>query len=158
MRFLLIIVVIAAVAALLWGTWQIGRRVFYATLVAVLAALAIWVSASLVTNNERRQPAATDSVTVTLQAVHETETSYRIKADISNHGKRPVAKVWLQAEALHCTSSSACDVLYQQQRPVPIHVPVDGSYPLALMIDKPSPAVKVDRWRLKVLKVQVYGH
>lgn len=158
MRFLLIIVVVAAVAALLRGTWQMGRRVFYPTLVAVLVALTIWVSASLITNNERRQPALASSVTVTLQAVHETETGYRFNTEISNHGERPVAKVWLEAQALHCTSSSACDVLYQRQRPIPIHVPVGGSYPVALMIDKPSPAVKVDRWRLKVLKVQVYGH
>lgn len=158
MRFLLIIVVIAAVATLLWGTWHTGRKVFYATLAAVLVAAVALVIASLVTDDERRQPAPPDSVTVTVQAVHNTETTYRLSAEISNHGKRPVAEVWLSAEALRCPPTRTCTVLYQERRPVPMHIPVGGRYPLALSIDKPAQPIKPDRWRLRVLRVQAYGH
>lgn len=157
MRLLLIVVVVAAVTTLLWGTWHMSRKVFHATLAAVLVAAVALVIASLVTDDERRQPAPPDSVSVTIRGVHATETTYRVSAEISNQGKRPVAKVWLRAEALQCPPAKACTVLYQEQKPVPIHIPVDGRYPLAISIHKPSEPIRPDRWRLQVLRVEVYG-
>lgn len=157
MRIVLILVVIAAVATLLWGTWQMGRKVFLPTLVAVLIGLMLLILAGVFSDDHQRRPASPDSVTVTVDAVNGTETGYRLSGRIRNRGSRAVAEVWLDAEALSCSGPPPCKVIYQQRKPVPMHVPAGGAYPLAVFIDKPAAPIHPDRWRLRVTRVEVYG-
>lgn len=157
MRIVLILVVIAAVATLLWGTWQMGRKVFLPTLAAVLVGVVLLVLAGVFSDDHQRLPASPDSVTVSVSAVHATETGYRLNGQIRNRGPRAVAEVWLDAEALSCSGPSSCSVIYQQRKPVSMHVPAGGAYPLAVFIDKPTAPIHPDRWRLRVVRVVVYG-
>lgn len=160
MRVLLVIVVLAASAVLLWGTWQMGRRYFYPTLAAIVLAVLVWGGASLITDSERLQAAPVSTASVTVRSVHQTETGYRFATRIGNLSERPIAGVRLQVQALHCAGAAyhACEVIYHQQRTIPVHVPVGGDYPLAVMIDKPRSPIRPDRWHIEVLHVQVYGH
>lgn len=157
MRILLILVVIAAVATLLWGTWQMGRKVFLPTLAAVLLGAVLLIVAGVFSDDHQRQPASPDSVTVTVDAVHGTETGYRLSGQIRNHGDLAVAEVWLDAQALDCSGQAGCTVIYRQRKPVSMHVPAGGAYPLAVFIDKPATPIHPDRWRLRVDRVEVYG-
>ncbi|MCU5787214.1 hypothetical protein [Alloalcanivorax marinus] len=157
MRFLLILTVSVAVVVLLWGSWQAGRRPFYLALAGVVVAGTLFALATLFTEQERRVPAAPESVTVNVQSVHGTETTYRLTGDIANRGEYPVARVQLAAEALKCPPARACEVLHEARETVSMHIPPGGRYPLNLSIPRPTPDVQADRWRLRVLRVEVYG-
>lgn len=158
MRFLLIVTVSVAVVILLWGSWQAGRRPFYLALAGVVVSGTLFAFATLFTEQERRVPAAPESVIANVQSVHGTETTYRLTGDMANQGEFPVARVQLVAEALHCPPAKTCEVLYQAPQTVSMHIPPGGRYPLNLSVPRPAPDIQAQRWRLRVLSVEVYGH
>ncbi|HCE38695.1 hypothetical protein [Alloalcanivorax profundimaris] len=157
MRFLLILTVTVAVVVLLWGSWQAGRRPFYLALAGVLVAGTLFGAATLFTDQERRAPADPETVTAEVSQVHRTETTYRLSGDIANRGEHAVARVRLAVEALRCPPATACQVLYQREESVSMHIPANGRYPLDLSVPRPDPDIEADRWRLRVLRVEVYG-
>ena len=53
--------------------------------------------------------------------------------------------------------ATACQVLYQREESVSMHIPANGRYPLDLSVPRPDPDIEADRWRLRVLRVEVYG-
>lgn len=157
MRFLLIVTVSVAVVVLLWGSWQAGRRPFYLALAGVLVGGTLFALATLFTEQERRLPVAPETVTASVEAVHGTETTYRLVGDITNQGDQPVARVLLAAEALRCPPAKACDVLHESRQTVSMHIPARGRYPLRLSVQRPEPDIQADRWRLRVIHVEAYG-
>lgn len=157
MRFLLILTIAVAVVVLLWGSWQAGRRPFYLAVVGVLVAGGLFGVATLFTEQERRAPADPATVIAEVSQVHRTETSYRLTGDIANRGEFAVARVELAVEALRCPPATACEVLYESQQTVSMHIPANGRYPLNLSVARPDPDIQADRWRLRVLGVEVYG-
>jgi hypothetical protein len=158
MRFLLILTVIVAVAVLLRGSWQAGRKPFYLTLAALTVAALIFIGAWLFTEQERRVPADPATVRVSVTRVSATETGFRLTGDIANQGEQAVAKVRLRADALRCQPVTACEVVYSQEVPVPMHIPAGGRYPLTVFVDRPDTPIETDRWRLTVLSVAAYGN
>ena len=157
MRFLLILTVSVAVVVLLWGSWQAGRRPFYLALAGVMVTGTLFALATLFTEQERRVPAAPETVLASVETVYGTETTYRLVGDITNQGEQPVASVVLSVEALDCPPAKACTVLHEARQTVSMHIPAHGRYPLNLSVPRPTPDIQADRWRLRVLRVEVYG-
>lgn len=157
MRFLLILTVIIAVAVLLRGSWQAGRRPFYFTLAAVVVVALLFIGAWLLTDQERHIAADPTTVQVSVKRVRLTETGVRISGDITNQGDNAVANARLRAEALHCPPATACQVIYSRELPLSMHIPPSGRYPLAITVDRPSTPIDADRWRVQVLSVDGYG-
>ena len=157
MRFLLILTVTVAVVVLLWGSWQAGRRPFYLALAGVLVAGTMFGAATLFTDQERRAPADPETVIAEVSQVHRTETTYRLSGDIANRGEHAVARVQLAVEALRCPPATACEVIHESRETVSMHIPPNGRYPLNLSVARPEPDIQADRWRLRVLRVEVYG-
>tara|TARA_R110001606_G_scaffold347564_1_gene496858 strand:+ start:22400 stop:22990 length:591 start_codon:yes stop_codon:yes gene_type:complete len=156
MRFLLIAIVILAVAVLLRGSWQAGRRPFYLTLGAVVVAALVFIAAWLFTERERQVAADPSTVQVSIEQVRTTETGFRLVGDVANLGEHAVSGLRVRAQALRCPPASACEVLYQQEVPVLMHIPPGGRYPLSLLVDRPAQPISPDRWRVSVLSVNAY--
>jgi len=156
MRFLLISTVTVAVVVLLWGSWQAGRRPFYLVLAGVAVAGTVFAAAMLFTDQERRVPADPETVTVSVDSVHETETSYRLRGEIINRGEHAVARATVMAEALHCPPAKACEVLYGERLTISMHIPAAGRYPLNLSVPRPPRTLNAERWQVRVLQVETY--
>lgn len=156
MRFLLIAVVILAVAVLLRGSWQAGRRPFYLTLSAVTVAALLFIAAWLFTERERQVAVDPSTVQVSIEQVRVTETGFRLVGDVANLGEQAVSGLRVRAQALHCPPASACKVVHQQEVSVLMHIPAGGRYPLSLLVDRPTQPITPDRWRVSVLSVEAY--
>lgn len=156
MRFLLVITVTVAVIVLLWGSWQAGRKPFYLVLAGVAVAGTVFLAAMLFTDRERRVPTDPESVEISVDSVHQTETTYRLSGEIINGGEHAVARAEVMAEALHCPPAKACEVLYGERLTLSMHIPAGGRYPLDLSVPRPARDIQAQRWRVRVQRVEAY--
>ena len=157
MRLLLVLTVIIAVAVLLWGSWQWGRRPFYLVLCLVLAGITVlgigvWHGGR---NDQGRLPP--DGIQVTLHESLASESGVRLTGNLANHSELNVAAVTLQARALSCPKAETeCTVIYQQPIDLQMYVPAGQDYPFAVVSRHPQEDTPVDRWELDVIDKLAY--
>ncbi|MDX1804643.1 MAG: hypothetical protein R3292_11220 [Alcanivorax sp.] len=156
MRLLLVLTVIIAVSVLLWGSWQMSRKLFAGVLTAVLI-ITLLLAAGMWENQRYAQvemPA--EGIALSLTDVGHTESSVTLSGQVANHGKLAVAALNLQAQALRCPVQQPCEVIYKESIPLQLYLPPGSHYPFTVVSRPPDPSLKADRWQLKVLNMVAY--
>ncbi len=156
MRLLLVLTVIIAVAVLLWGSWQWGRRPFYLVLCLVLAGITVLGIGVWQGGRDDQVRLPPDGISVTLDATRTSESGVRLTGNLANNSDYNVAAVTLQARALTCDTDSQCTVIYQQPIDVQMYVPAGQDYPFAVVSRPPEEKTPVDRWELIVIDKLAY--
>ncbi len=156
MRLLLVLTVIIAVAVLLWGSWQGGRRPFYLVLCLVLAGITVLGIGVWQGGRDDQVRLPPDGISVTLDATRTSESGVRLTGNLANNSDYNVAAVTLQARALTCDTDSQCTVIYQQPIDVQMYVPAGQDYPFAVVSRHPEEKTPVDRWELIVIDKLAY--
>ena len=156
MRLLLILTVVIAVSALLWGSWQWGRRPFLLTVSLVLAGLitlGVGVWQDSMHDQVRMAP---EGIALALTEIRNSESGVRLSGTVRNDGAQDVAALTLQAQALHCSTQSSCAVIYQQPITLQMYLPKGSEYQFAVVSRHPKENTPVDRWQLRVVDKLAY--
>ncbi|EKF74043.1 hypothetical protein A11A3_10306 [Alcanivorax hongdengensis A-11-3] len=156
MRLLLVLTVVIAVAVLLWGSWQWGRKVFFAVLAAVVAgAIAIGLGAWYAERTSQVSMPAEDIV-ITLDDHHRTESGVILSGSVRNDGKLAVASLTLEAAALRCAQADQCTTVFQQRIPLEVYLPVGSEYPFEVVSRPTAAAKEANKWQVRAVTKMAY--
>jgi hypothetical protein len=158
-RILLIIAAIVAASVLLWSSWRLNRRLFALVATCLGVGLAIWVVAIL--NNQQSDwvSLATETVSLSLNERHATESGVRITGSLTNNGDTAVAMVLGHVRVLDCQpDTDNCREVTSAPLELRMHVPAGTRYPFTTMVRLEQPGEYADeRWLLEVDGVRGYA-
>jgi|19_taG_2_1085344.scaffolds.fasta_scaffold00002_137 hypothetical protein len=156
MRLLLVLTVVIAVSALLWGSWQWGRRPFLLIASLVLAGLIVLAVGVWQGGKDDQVYLPPKGVELALSEIRDSESGVRLSGTVRNEGTQDVAALSLQAQALHCQSAEDCQVIYQQPITLQMYLPRGSEYQFAVVSRHPEEKTRVDRWQLRVVEKLAY--
>lgn len=162
-RILLLVVVVLALAAVLWSSWRLDRRLFLAVAAASLVTLALFVAGFFNSQDEVFTAVSPQEVRLEVISANPTEYGVRLRGRIHNDGAVALGRISAQAILLDCSLAEATGDAEQcrEQTRVPLelrqHVPAQTSYPFDSMLRLQAEDIPDQpRWRLEVSRVQGY--
>lgn len=157
-RFLLFAGVFAAVAATLWSSWRLDRRLFIGVSVGLAVFALVFGFGAWQGSQQALVPVADAQVRFSLHNFRPLETGTRLTGVLHNHGNEPVAVITLNVVQQQCTEQQCHDIAHTQLV-LRRHINAESQADINEMIRLKSPALAAPEhyeWRIDVSDVQGY--